>query len=189
MDDLISRQAAIDASKASMSQPVREKGMEREVLDELVKRLREPCQYENCILCQQAADAIEELMRRCEQSAQPTQNNDSNALEVLDCVSRQAAIAEFSCCELTPDGGIDVNYAIDFLEQLPSAQPERCEDCENFSKTRLLIPQPERKKAKWIIVTDSRGRHAECPYCGEWKYHSNQKFCGECGAEMKGEEE
>lgn len=29
--------------------------------DELVKRLREPCQYENCILCQQAADAIESL--------------------------------------------------------------------------------------------------------------------------------
>ena len=29
--------------------------------EELVKRLREPCQYENCILCQQAADAIEEL--------------------------------------------------------------------------------------------------------------------------------
>ena len=29
--------------------------------DELVKRLREPCQYENCILCQQAADDIEEL--------------------------------------------------------------------------------------------------------------------------------
>ena len=25
----------------------------------------------------------------------------------------------------------------------PSAQPERCEDCEKFSKTRLLIPQPE----------------------------------------------
>ena len=29
--------------------------------DEMIKRLREPCQYENCILCQQAADAIEEL--------------------------------------------------------------------------------------------------------------------------------
>ena len=37
------------------------------MFDELVGRLREPCQYENCILCQQAADAIEELMRRCEQ--------------------------------------------------------------------------------------------------------------------------
>ena len=32
--------------------------------DELIKRLREPCQYENCILCQQAADAIEELSKR-----------------------------------------------------------------------------------------------------------------------------
>lgn len=29
--------------------------------DDLIGRLREPCQYENCILCQQAADAIEEL--------------------------------------------------------------------------------------------------------------------------------
>ena len=27
----------------------------------LVKRLREPCQYENCVLCQDAADAIENL--------------------------------------------------------------------------------------------------------------------------------
>ena len=41
-----------------------------------------------------------------------------------DLISRQAAIAEFSCCELTPDGGIDANYAIDFLKQLPSAQTE-----------------------------------------------------------------
>ena len=33
--------------------------------DELVKRMREPCQYENCILCQQAADAIEDLEFAC----------------------------------------------------------------------------------------------------------------------------
>ena len=33
--------------------------------------------------------------------------------------------------------------AIESLKALPSAQPERCEDCKNFSKTRLLIPQPE----------------------------------------------
>lgn len=31
--------------------------------DELIKRLREPCQYENCVLCQQAVDAIEELSK------------------------------------------------------------------------------------------------------------------------------
>jgi len=42
-----------------------------------------------------------------------------------DIISRQAAITEFSCCELTPDGGIDANYAIDFLKHLPSAQPEQ----------------------------------------------------------------
>ena len=92
--------------------------MEREVLDELVKRLREPCQYENCILCQQAADAIEELMRRCEQSAQPTQKNDSNALEVLDCVSRQAAIDA-----VHRDANPFLEYAASQIEQLPSAQP------------------------------------------------------------------
>ena len=46
------------------------------------------------------------------------------------------------------------------------------------------LPAAQRK-GKWIIVTDSRGRHAECPYCGEWEYHSNQKFCGECGARME----
>ena len=32
--------------------------------DELIKRLREPCKYENCVLCQRAADAIEELSMR-----------------------------------------------------------------------------------------------------------------------------
>ena len=42
-----------------------------------------------------------------------------------DLISRQAAIAEFNCCELTPDGGIDANDAIDILEQLPPAQPEQ----------------------------------------------------------------
>jgi len=49
-----------------------------------------------------------------------------------DLISRQAAIAEFSCCELTPDGGIDANYAIDFLKCMPSAQPEiiACGDCK-----------------------------------------------------------
>ena len=50
-----------------------------------------------------------------------------------DLISRQAAIAEFSCCELTPDGGIDANYAIDFLKQLPSAEPERT--CVNCGRT------------------------------------------------------
>ena len=52
---------------------------------------------------------------------------------VRDLISRQAAIAEFNCCELTPDGGIDANDAIDILERLPSAQPERT--CVNCGRT------------------------------------------------------
>lgn len=32
------------------------------------------------------------------------------------------------------------------IENLPSAQPERCEDCINFNKTRLLTPQPEQSR-------------------------------------------
>lgn len=39
-------------------------------MEELVKELREPCQYENCILCQQAADAIEELSHNYEKLAE-----------------------------------------------------------------------------------------------------------------------
>lgn len=45
--------------------------------------------------------------------------------------------------------------------------------------------EPERKVGKWIIVTDNRGQHAECQFCGEWKYHQGQNFCGECGAKME----
>ena len=70
------------------------------------------------------ADAMNAL--RKVPSAQPqstmSQANDA-AQSANDCISRQAAIAEFSCCELTPDGGIDANYAIDFLLNMPSAQP------------------------------------------------------------------
>ena len=80
-----------------------------------------------------------------------------------DLISRQAAIAEFSCCELTPDGGIDANYAIDFLKYMPSAQPE----CP---------------KGKW-------GEHGECPFCGYLRQWEDDRFCGNCGADMRGEQD
>lgn len=54
-----------------------------------------------------------------------------------DLISRQALIAEFNCCEYTPDGGIDANYAIEFLEQLPAAQPgPRWIPCAERTPTR-----------------------------------------------------
>lgn len=46
--------------------------------------------------------------------------------------------------------------------------------------------EPEQETGKWILITDNNGQHCVCDKCGEWKYHQNQKFCGECGAKMEG---
>ena len=57
-----------------------------------------------------------------------------------------AVHAEFDECLVWDESG---QYTADEVERIltevPSAQPERCEDCVNFSKTRLLIPQPEKR--------------------------------------------
>ena len=71
-----------------------------------------------------------------------------------DLISRQAAIDRIESHirtgdELYPLTDVEktLNHAFEIaascVYNLPSAQPERCEDCVNFSKTRLLIPQPE----------------------------------------------
>ena len=58
---------------------------------------------------------------------------------------------------------VDMNteeYQTKPLKQVPTIEP-RCETCEAFNKTRLLIPQPERKKGKWIPVTRIEKWHKE----------------------------
>ena len=59
---------------------------------------------------------------------------------------------------------------------------------EDDLKNEKITPtiEPERKKGKWVLVTDRNGQHFECDKCGEWKYHQKQNFCGECGADMRG---
>ena len=97
-----------------------------------------------------------------------------------DLISRQAAIDAIR-------GEIEINgysHVVDVLEQLPSAQPKRCEDCENFSKTRLLIPQPERTCVNCGRTANNGGWYADggtrCPieehyalpkdgYCHLWE--------------------
>ena len=49
---------------------------------------------------------------------------------------------------------------IEMIQDAPTIEP-RCETCEAFNKTRLLIPQPERKKGKWIPVTRIEKWHKE----------------------------
>ena len=52
------------------------------------------------------------------------QGKDAN-VPTNDCISRREAIGAFDCAELTPDGGVDANEALEILERLPSAQPEQ----------------------------------------------------------------
>ena len=54
----------------------------------------------------------------------------------------------------------------------------------------MLLPpaQPEPKRGKWVLVCDNNGMHFICNKCGAWRYHQEQKFCGECGADMRGEQ-
>lgn len=77
-------------------------------------------------------EEAEEALRK----EQPSQKNESNTLEALDCVSRQAAIDVLEE-RLQANGYSNValvselNRSIGYLMRLPSAQPEivRCKDC------------------------------------------------------------
>ena len=96
----------------------------------------------------------------------------TNLAEVgTDCISRQAAIDAIErekvkvFHELYDEAWNDaINGCKEVIEQLPPIQP---------------------KRGKWKIVTDNNGQHMECNRCGEWRYHQEQKFCGECGADMR----
>ena len=93
-----------------------------------------------------------------------------------DYISRQDAIAEFSCCDLTPDGGIDANYAIDFLEQMPSA------DVRENVKGKWYIPKEYSRKTYRRICTNCLN---VAYYCGTGNY----RYCPNCGADMRGDNE
>lgn len=125
-----------------------------------------------------------------------------------DLISRQAAVAEFSCCELTPDGGIDANYAIDFLKHMPPAHPEQesfewCHDCKEYDRqqhcchrwTKAIRKTIEELKQSaqqgtWeqcYITTKTGGLHRvwECDGCGA-RSAERTKFCADCGRRMTG---
>ena len=78
-----------------------------------------------------------------------------------DLISRQQAIDEFYKYPNINWTTLDV---IEKINSLPSAQP---------------------KRGKWVLVCDNNGMHFICNKCGAWRYHQEQKFCGECGAKME----
>lgn len=78
-----------------------------------------------------------------------------------ELISRGQAIETFKDCAVN---GVGIDGIVDALEQLPLIQP---------------------KRGRWVLVCDNNGMHFICNKCGAWRYHQEQKFCGECGADMR----
>lgn len=88
-----------------------------------------------------------------------------------DLISRQAAIdamAELQGRASTKAELKGISKAWKRIKQLPPIQP---------------------KMGKWVLVCDNNGMHFVCNQCGAWRYHQEQNFCGECGADMRGEQD
>lgn len=110
-----------------------------------------------------------------------------------DTIYRQAAIKAIENLQDCYNGFSDTYdkaCIIGALEEVPSAQPGivRCQECRNFNKARLLIPQSQRKTGKWVYLN---GLDAfECSVCGRQMVRNIFDYCPWCGAEMtKGEED
>ena len=63
---------------------------------------------------------------------------------------------------------------VEMIQDAPTIEP-RCETCEAFNKTRLLIPQPQRK-------TDMREDAEEPKKCDTCKHEKERWFsrCADC---------
>ena len=101
---------------------------------------------------QAAIDAIERILDRCEEIEAHLSEGDPDRVGY----------------KMYPDWLTVWKY----LHQVPSAQPERCEDCENFRKTRLLIPQPEKRTEERTethacdLISRQVALDAMCSACG-----------------------
>jgi len=81
---------------------------------------------------------------------------------------------------------------LDEINEMPTIEP-RCETCEAFNKTRLLIPQPQRT-GRWIQIKESiKVSEYKCSECGRTVCDDrgydpcvDYPYC-HCGARMEGE--
>ena len=81
------------------------------------------------------------------------------------------------------------------MDELISRQAaiEALEDAEDafgyltrdWREVLMELPSIQLKRSKWVLVCDNNGMHFVCDKCGAWRYHQEQNFCGECGAEME----
>ena len=95
-----------------------------------------------------------------------------------DLISRQAAIDAVNRLSLGETDAVRLSMRIaDYLNRMPPAQPER-------------------KKGKWIRHDEIKnvygGIYIECSECGEKyvvQHILDEKYCRNCGADMRGEQD
>ncbi len=103
--------------------------------NELVRRLREPCQYENCVMSQEAADAIEELQKALERSKEYETFWEKEATEAL----KKFQVAVASKPRWTP-----------VTERLPEEEVEvLISDNSFFGGPIVAVAYWERGKCEW----------------------------------------
>lgn len=86
---------------------------------------------------------------------------------------------------------------VEMIQDAPTIEPH-CETCEAFNKTRLLIPQPQRKKGHWIKgkmwsegigMGETYGFYYACSECNfsvQGGYDvCGKNFCEKCGADNR----
>ena len=81
------------------------------------------------------------------------------------------------------------NFAWNRIIEQPTIEL-RCEECEAFNKTRLLVPQPERKKGYWNRYYKMHtGDTFCCSRCGSCfiviQESERMNYCPNCGADMR----
>ncbi len=157
MSDLISREASLDAKDIN----VFSKGLisRQTAIEFLMDNMAWYCEEGYEASDDEKRDAITELINGVP-DAQPTQTNTPNALETLDCVSRQEAIDELVRWGKIPDYNEGernvIGCTIGMLSTLPAAQPEliRCGECTSYDGRRC-------SQSGWTCGTDDFCSFAE----------------------------
>lgn len=211
MSDLISRQAAIDAIRASTSKYTGFMEMEMYTDDDAVEAIEglpsaqkakgELADVNHYFLegVQLAVDVVEGMPepKDAENGSMPCPDaRNSHDRTTDDCISRQAAIDALGerpmlWVESDYELGARNQYDADVLalETVPSAQP-------SSSRGHEKDAQPERKRGKWIYGEDEYGIDGyHCDKCGFFvlwdyahkfiNYIEDYNFCPGCGADMR----
>ena len=73
---------------------------------------------------------------------------------------------------------------IEVIEEYPHGD-WNIETMSDMAERIKRLPPIQPKRGRWVLVCDNNGMHFICNKCGAWRYHQEQKFCGECGADMR----